>query len=76
MAGLFLDDEEIAFLTGIRIGRGGVSRGERQIAALRTMGIPFYKNALGRPIVARSTFEHRPAVPPPVARWTPQVLKR
>jgi len=57
MSGLFLEEAEVAILMGIKIGRGGLSRSQRQIAALRTMGIPFHVNAVGRPIVARSLFE-------------------
>ncbi|MDB5851084.1 MAG: hypothetical protein JWP29_4836 [Rhodoferax sp.] len=75
MNGLFLDEDEVAVLTGIKMGRGGMSRGERQIAALRTMGIPFYKNAIGRPIIARSLFEHHQGAPPPAPKWLPKVLK-
>jgi hypothetical protein len=54
---VFLDPEDIATLTGIRKGRGGKTRCERQIAWLRQSGIPFWVNACGRPIVARAAVE-------------------
>lgn len=77
MGGLFLDADELATLTGVKMGRGGLSRSQRQVAALRTMGILFYVNAIGRPIVARSLFEQQlhPVVQAPASRWRPAVLQ-
>lgn len=60
---LFLTDEEIRELTG-RAHRG------RQIAWLRTSGIPFHVNAAGRPIVARAHF--MPQAPTPSPTWSPR----
>lgn len=54
---LFLTTEEIKELTGIRQGKHGKSREALQADALRTMRIPFYINAVGRPIVARAQIE-------------------
>ncbi|WP_286997429.1 MULTISPECIES: DUF4224 domain-containing protein [Comamonas] len=54
---LFLSPEEIKELTGIRQGKNGRTREALQAAALRTMHIPFYVNAAGRPIVARAVIE-------------------
>lgn len=53
----FLTPDEIKELTGIKIGKSGERREALQAAALRAMKIPFYVNAIGRPIVTRSTIE-------------------
>ena len=73
---VFLDPEDIATLTGIRKGRGGKTRCERQIAWLRQSGIPFWVNACGRPIVARAAVEGRGEPLPDDAErsWVPYVL--
>jgi hypothetical protein len=66
----FLDDEELRVLTGR-------ARKAWQIAALRTMGVPFLINACGKPVVTRIAIEGRQTVLPPVAQaWTPAVLNR
>lgn len=49
---LFLTQEEVAELTG-------KGRKSLQILQLRLMGIAFYINACGRPIVCRSAIEGR-----------------
>lgn len=69
MASTFLEPEEIATLTG-RPQRS------RQILALSKMGIPFFVNDIGRPIVARSAVEGRAfrAEPAPKKAWVPKVL--
>ena len=54
---LFLTPDEIKELTGIKQGKKGKSREALQAAALRTMRIPFYVNAVGKPIVARAVIE-------------------
>lgn len=67
---MFLTDAEIATLTGRKVKA-------KQIAALRAMGIAFYVNAVGKPIVARSTIEGRPgpaATPGPPAAWRSNML--
>lgn len=45
MSDTFFTKEEIAELTGRKYAR-------LQIEALRTMGLPFFINAIGQPIVA------------------------
>lgn len=65
--GTFLDENEIAKLTGRKMK-------SRQIAALRQMGIPFFVNAIGRPIVTRSTLEGRKEAAPKAA-WVPPILR-
>lgn len=68
MSMTFLDSEEICELTG-RAHKG------LQIKALAKMGIPYYVNAVGRPVIARSAIEGRIAVPAPKKAWAPRVLK-
>ncbi|WP_288076457.1 DUF4224 domain-containing protein [Pseudomonas sp.] len=46
----FLDDNEIRLLTG-RCQKA------KQIDQLKRMGLPFYINAAGRPVVARSAID-------------------
>jgi hypothetical protein len=75
---VFLDEADVATLTGIRTGRGGKTRCERQIAWLSQSGVPFFVNACGRPVVARAAVEGRvhpplPHVPQP---WVPYVLTK
>jgi hypothetical protein len=53
----FLSSEEMAELSGIRSGRKGKTREQLQIEWLRSSGIPFWTNARGRPIVARSSID-------------------
>jgi len=67
---MFLTDEEIATLTGRKVKA-------KQIAALRAMGIACYVNAVGKPIVSRSTIEGRPgpaATPAPAVAWRSNML--
>ncbi|OBR54133.1 DUF4224 domain-containing protein [Paraburkholderia tropica] len=59
MSDTFLTAEEVGELTGIRMGRGGKTREQRQVEWLRTSGIPFWTNARGRPIIARVAIEGR-----------------
>lgn len=74
MTSMFLERDELAKLTGRKMK-------SKQIEALRLMGIVFFVNACGHPIVARSTIEGRQSeeMPPNprwvMPRWTPNVLK-
>ena len=64
---MFLGTDEVAFLTGRY-------RKTKQIQQLRAMGIPFYVNASGHPIVARVVLAgSRSELYQP--RWTPAVAK-
>lgn len=70
MSNMFLSKEDMRQLTG---------RAQRspQIEALKRMGVPFYVNATGWAIVARSAVEGRaaaPAAPQPKKAWAPRVL--
>lgn len=54
MSDTFLSKEDVATLTGAKIK-------SKQIAQLRKMGLPFWVNALGVPVVPRSAIEGRPS---------------
>jgi hypothetical protein len=47
MSELFLTPEDVAFMTGRKTSG-------RQIDTLRQMGVPFFVNAAGRPIVTKT----------------------
>jgi hypothetical protein len=69
MSATFLDDDEIATLTGRKM-KG------HQVAALRQMGIPFFINATGHPVVCRSAVEGgKKEVEQPKKTWVPKVLR-
>lgn len=70
IAPTFLSDDDVAILTGRKIRK-------LQVEQLRKMGIPFYLNAVGRPVVARSIIEGRVQVAAaPAPRWQPSALHR
>ena len=68
---IFLPPDELATLTGIRSGRRGKTREERQIDALKKMKIPHYVNAARRPVVARAVIEGASSKPPQEQGWEP-----
>jgi hypothetical protein len=69
MSATFLDSAEIAQLTGRKIK-------SKQIDALRKTGLPFFVNATGHPVVARSAIESRtPAAAPAKKKWTSNASK-
>lgn len=72
----FLNVDEIAALTGIKGGRGGQPKHVLQIDQLRTMGIPFWINAAGKPVVARAAIEGRTVASPPPVAWHPAVITK
>ena len=63
---MFLDDEELAELTGYRQAR-------KQVAMLKRQGVPFYLNAAGHPRVVRAILEGKHAAKASTANtdWTP-----
>lgn len=72
MSEMFLTREEIAELTGRKTK-------SKQIAQLRTMALPFWVNAIGYPIVARSTVEGKPAKASEQQeseKWVPAILRK
>jgi hypothetical protein len=64
---VFLNPDELALLTGFH-------RKGRQVEQLRRMGIVFYVNGCGRPVVARTAIEGSVAEASPRA-WAPAVVK-
>lgn len=70
MQDTFLRPEELVVLTGRKVK-------SKQIDALRRMGVAFFVNALGKPVVARSAIEGRvdaSAQRTVRASWQPRVL--
>ena len=70
MTHMFLTKDELATLTGRKLK-------SYQIEALRKMGIPFFVNAIGHPIVARTAIEGGSKAPatPPKKTWEPRVFR-
>ncbi|WP_260466815.1 DUF4224 domain-containing protein [Pandoraea apista] len=65
----FLTREEVVYLTGRQVKT-------KQAETLRRMGVPFFLNAGGRPIVTRVAVEGRgDALEVSKPRWTPRVLE-
>ncbi|MBR7973937.1 DUF4224 domain-containing protein [Burkholderia vietnamiensis] len=69
---MFLSSVELALLTGRKIK-------SKQVEALRRMGVPFFVNACGRAVVARSAIEGRTSVSGrsdsgAPSGWSPAVL--
>lgn len=68
-ADTFLTDEEVRRLTARKLKT-------KQIESLRRMGIPFFVNAIGRPVVTRVAVIGGNSRPQEfVSAWTPKVLK-
>jgi len=51
---LFLNEEELKYLTGISKGRNGKSKHELQRDQLLVMRVPFRVNARGAPVVTHA----------------------
>ena len=66
-AAVFLNSDELALLTGFH-------RKGRQVEQLRRMGIAFYVNGCGRPVVARTAIDGCVAGASP-RTWAPSVVK-
>lgn len=60
---MFIDDEAMVRLTGYR-------RKSCQIRQLKAMGLPFFVNASGHPVVAEAVAEGR-KVKPEKPKWVP-----
>ena len=65
---MFLTPEEIEQLTGRKVKK-------LQVEQLRLMAIPFYVNAIGRPVVVRSVLEGKKEQVAIKPRWEPSVLR-
>lgn len=66
---LFLDQDELRTLSG-RCNKA------QQIEALRQMGVPFYVNATGRPIVVRCLLQGQTVPTEKLTKWTPRLVVR
>jgi len=66
-AAVFLNPDELALLTGFH-------RKGRQVEQLRRMGIAFFVNGCGRPVVARTAIEGSATGASP-RTWAPSVVK-
>ena len=64
---IFLDQSDVAILTGKKLK-------SQQVDVLRRMGILFYVNASGRPVVPRSSIEGKEISDKPTPSWEPSVL--
>ncbi|WP_157314202.1 DUF4224 domain-containing protein [Chitinibacter sp. GC72] len=76
MSALFLTRDELIELTGVKTGQGGKPREVLQSQWLRSVGIPYWVNARGAPIVARVAIEgskHGAAIAAAPA-WSPRVI--
>lgn len=75
MTSTFLSQEDVAELTGIKRGRGGLTRNQLQARQLAAMGVPHFVNAAGRPIVARAAVEGAAAAKSQAKQsWQPAIL--
>ncbi|SAK88015.1 hypothetical protein AWB76_06266 [Caballeronia temeraria] len=75
MSDTFLSPEEVAELTGVKVGRRGKTREELQAEWLRCSGIPFWTNARGKPIIARAAIEGRSKSEDlPKKKWQPRMM--
>lgn len=61
---MFLEPEDLIQLTGLR-------QKKAQIAQLKRMGIPFFVNASGHPVVAVAAIEGRKPAEMPKPKWSP-----
>jgi len=65
---IFLQPEEIATLTGRKVKA-------KQIEMLRRMGVPYFVNATGHPVVTRAAVEGTKGESVQT-RWMPNVIRR
>lgn len=66
---MFLTEDEVSMLTGRKVKK-------LQVEQLRKMGVPFYVNAVGRPVVVRSALEGRKEHEITKPKWQPKMLQR
>lgn len=71
MSATFLEQNEIFELTGRKLK-------SLQVQALRQMGVPFFINAIGRPVVTRTAIEGKAAQAAPSEKgaWVPPGLRK
>lgn len=67
---IFLDQSDVAILTGKKLK-------SQQVDVLRRMGIVFYVNASGHPVVPRSAIDGSNKFPSNIdVPWVPRVLSK
>lgn len=66
---VFLDDEDVVKLTGKK-------KKSCQVDVLSSMGILFYINAAGRPVVPISAINSKEELPQKLESWQPRVLMK
>ena len=74
MSSLFVCEADVDELTGIKVGRNGKTKHQMQCDFLRGAGIPFVRNARGRPVVTVAAIEGKRAAAEPVKSWAPKAL--
>lgn len=72
---MFLTADELAELTGVKIGKNKKTREQLQSAELTRLRIPHYLNIAGRVIVARAVIEGRPAQSEAAEAWEPDPIE-
>ena len=71
---LFLTDNEMAELTGIKRGHHGISKAQLQCQYLREKGISFFQNIKGEPKVPRSQIDG--SKQESSTTWQPSILQK
>lgn len=72
---LFLTDEEVAELTGIKRGSAGKTKAQLQCEYLRAAFVPFIPNVMGEPKISRDFINHVSKEKPKAATsWKPATL--
>ncbi|MEO8021118.1 DUF4224 domain-containing protein [Polaromonas sp.] len=71
MSDTLLTPAEVAELTGVKIGKNGLTREQLQAQALKAMNIPHYVNARDEPKVVRAVLEGGKPEPKKKAAWEP-----
>lgn len=64
MSATFLAEEDVAILTGRKVKT-------KQIEALRKMGLPFFVNAVGKPVVTVAAVEGKREKAKNEPKWSP-----
>ncbi len=71
----FLDESDIARLTGIKRGSAGETKNALRVQQLRQMGVPFRINARGEPVVTWEAINGS-SLSPVKTSWMPGLFKK
>ena len=75
MNSLFLTNDEVADLTGIKRGHHGKTKAQLQCEHLARVGVPYRPNRLGEPKVSREYINYSTKQEvKPAANWQPAIL--